>query len=42
MAGGWDFPHLREDKPGGATGEQDGPHNPGFQRGEIKPQNLWL
>ena len=27
-------------KRGGATGEQDRPHNPGFQCGEIKPQNL--
>ena len=33
-------PHLRADKPGGTTGEQDRPHNPGFQRGEIKPQSL--
>ena len=35
-------PHSRADKPGGTTGEQDKPHNPGFQCGEIKPQNLWL
>ena len=35
-------PHLCGDKPGGTTGEQDGPYNPGFQRREIKPQNLWL
>ena len=30
------------DKPGGTTGEQDRPHNQGFQRGKRKPQNLWL
>ena len=35
-------PHLFMDKPGGKTGERDRPHNPGFQRREIKPQNLWL
>ena len=35
-------PHLHADKPGGTTGERDRPHNPGFQHGEIKPQNLWL
>ena len=35
-------PHLRVDKSGGTTGEQDRPHNPGFQHREIKPQNLWL
>ena len=35
-------PHLRADNPGGTTGEQDGPHNPGFQCGKSKPQNLWL
>ena len=31
-------PHLHVDKPGGTTGEQDRPHNLGFQLGEIKPQ----
>ena len=25
---------------GGTAGEQDKLHNPGFQHGEIKPQNL--
>ena len=35
-------PHLHADKPRGTTGEQETPHNPGFQRGEIKPQNLRL
>ena len=30
-------PCLCADKLGG--GEQDKPHNPGFQHGEIKPQN---
>ena len=29
-------PHLRADKPGRTTGEQDRPQNPGFQQGEIK------
>ena len=41
--GGWRtrvVPHLHADKPGGTTEEQDRPHNPGFQREEIKPQNL--
>ena len=33
-------PYLCADKPGGTTGEQDRPYNPGFQCGEIKPQNL--
>ena len=33
-------PHLHADKLGGTTGEQDRPHNPGFQFREIKPQNL--
>ena len=33
-------PHLRVDKPGGTTGEQDRMLNPEFQHGEIKPQNL--
>ena len=31
---------LGSDKPGETTGEQDRPHNLGFQHGEIKPQNL--
>ena len=35
-------PHLHADKPGGTTGEPDRLNNPGLQRGEIKPQNLWL
>ena len=35
-------PHLRVDKSGGTTGEQERLHNPGFQRREIKPQNLRL
>ena len=35
-------PHLCADKPGGTTGEQDRPCNPGLQSGEIKPQNLRL
>ena len=35
-------PHLRADKSGGATGEQDRWHNPEFQHRETKPQNLWL
>ena len=30
--------HLRVDKPGGTTGEQDKPRNPGFKLREIKPQ----
>ena len=33
-------PHLHVDKTGGTTGEQDRPHNPGVQCGEIKLQNL--
>ena len=33
-------PHLHADKPAGTAGEQDKLHNPGFQHGEIKPQNL--
>ena len=32
--------HLHVDKPGGTTGEQDRPCNPGFQSREIEPQNL--
>ena len=35
-------PHLCAEKQGGTTGEQDRLRNPGFQCGEIKPQNLWL
>ena len=35
-------PHLCVDKPGGTTGDWDRPRNPGFQRQEIKPQNLRL
>ena len=35
-------PHLHADKLGGTTRERDRPCNPGFQRGEIKPQNLRL
>ena len=38
----WAVPHLSADKPGGTTGEWDRPHNPGVQRGELKPQSLWL
>ena len=34
--------HLHVNRQGGATGEQDGPLNPWFQHGEIKPQNLWM
>ena len=33
-------PYLCADKLGGTTRERDRPHNLGFQRGEIKPQNL--
>ena len=33
-------PHLCADKPGGTTEVQDRTCNPGFQRREIKPQNL--
>ena len=33
-------PHLHADKLGGTTGERDRQRNPGFQHGEIKPQNL--
>ena len=33
-------PHWSADKPGGTTGEQDGPHNPGVQCQEIEPQIL--
>ena len=36
------FPHSCADKLGGTTGDQDRPRNPGFQHGEIKPQNLLL
>ena len=38
----WAVPHLNADKLGGPSGEQDGPHSPGLQCGEIKPQNLHL
>ena len=38
----WAVPHWRAGKLGGTTGEWDRPQNPGLQRGEIKPQNLWL
>ena len=34
----WEVPHSPENKPGGTTGEQDKPGNPGLQRGEMKPQ----
>ena len=33
---------MRAGKPGGTAGEQDRLHDPGFQGGEIKPQNLLL
>ena len=36
----WVVPHSHADKLGGTTGEQDRLSNPGFQRREIKPQNL--
>ena len=38
----WMVPHLQVDKLKGTTGEQDIPCNPGFQRGDVKPQNLSL
>ena len=38
----WDIPHSHADEPAGTTGEQDRPHNPGFQCGKVKPHNLWL
>ena len=38
----WVVVHSRADKPGGATGEQGSQYNPGFQHGEIEPQNLRL
>ena len=38
----WAVTHSHADKLGGTTGEQDRPLNPGFQHGEIKPQNLCL
>ena len=38
----WVVPHSCADKLGGTTGEGDRPNNPGFQGGEIKPQNLSL
>ena len=31
-------PHSHIDKPGETAGERNRPHNPGLQRGEIKPQ----
>ena len=37
-----DIPHLHADNLGGTTGERGKPHNPKFQYGEIKSQNLWL
>ena len=40
--GGAAVPHLCGDKPGRITGERERPSNPGFQRREIKPQNLWV
>ena len=36
----WVVPHSRADKLEGINGERNRPHNPGFQLGEIKPQNL--
>ena len=36
----WAVPHSHADKPGGTTREQDRLCNPGFQFGEIKPENL--
>ena len=36
----WVVPHSHAGKPGGTTGERDRLCNPGFQSGEIKPQNL--
>ena len=38
----WVVPHLCADKLGETTGEQNRLHNPGFQYGEMKPQNFWL
>ena len=35
-------PHSCVDKLKGTTGERDRLYNSGFQRGEIKPRNLWL
>ena len=34
------IPHLHADKPGGTTGEQDRPHNPGFQWGNKTSKPL--
>ena len=34
-AGGTGIPYVHADKPGGTTREQDRPHNPGLQQGEI-------
>ena len=42
LAGGPGVPHFCANKPGGTTGEQNRPYNPGFQHGEIKPQSLCL
>ena len=36
----WVVPRLHANKPGGTTRERDRLCNPGFQSGEIKPQNL--
>ena len=38
----WAVSHSCAGKPGGTTREWDRLCNPGFQFGEIKPQNLWL
>ena len=38
----WGSPHLCVDKLGVTTRERDRPCNPGFQCGEINPENLWL
>ena len=40
VAGRAVVPHLHADKLGGTTRGQDRLRNPGFQCGEIKPQNL--
>ena len=42
QSGGLGSPKLCAYKPGGTTGEQDRLHNPRFQLGDKKPQNLWL
>ena len=36
----WVVPHLHVDKPRGTTGKRDRLSNPGFDYGEIKPENL--